>query len=81
MFLLRWNGVNPVKEAIGILLDLVVTVRMQKTQQLVNNLVSEEALELIGFYDGEHEPEAKVFPDFWDKMTGKTFASGSCSPS
>ncbi|MDY6296995.1 MAG: hypothetical protein SPL50_01675 [Alloprevotella sp.] len=45
---------------------------MQKTQQLVNNPVSEEALELTGFYDGEHEPDAKVFPDFKDKMTGTT---------
>ena len=26
VFLLRWNGVYPVKEAIGILLDLVVAV-------------------------------------------------------
>ena len=32
---------------------MYITVRMQKTQQLVNNPVSEEALELIGFYDGE----------------------------
>ena len=47
-------------------------MRKQKTQQLVNNPVSEEALELIGFYDGEHEPDAKVFPDFKDKMTGTT---------
>ena len=51
---------------------MYITVRMQKTQQLVNNPVSEEALELIGFYDGEHEPDAKVFPDFKDKMTGTT---------
>ena len=36
------------------------TPRMQKTQQLVNNPVSEEALELINFYDGEHEPDAKI---------------------
>jgi len=51
---------------------MYITVRMQKTQQLVNNPVSEEALELIGFYDGEHEPDVKVFPDFRDKMTGTT---------
>lgn len=51
---------------------MYITVRMQKTQQLVNNPVSEEALELIGFYDGEHEPDAKVFPDFKEKMTGTT---------
>ena len=33
---------------------------------------AEEALELIGFYDSRHEPDAKVFPDFKDKMTGTT---------
>lgn len=49
-----------------------ITVRMQKTKQLVNNPISEEALELIGFYDGEHDPDALVFEGFKDKLTGTT---------
>ena len=49
---------------------MYISVRMQKTKQIVNNPVSNEALELIGFYDCAHEPEAKVFPGFKDGMTG-----------
>ena len=64
---LTWKKIQPYGDG-----GMYITVRMQKTQQLVNNPVSEEALELIGFYDGEHEPDAKVFPDFKDKMTGTT---------
>lgn len=62
---LTWKKIQPYGDG-----GMYITVRMQKTQQLVNNPVSEEALELIGFYDGGHEPDAKVFPDFKDKMTG-----------
>ena len=64
---LTWKKIQPYGDG-----GMYITVRMQKTQQLVNNPVSEEALELIGFYDREHEPDAKVFPDFKDKMTGTT---------
>ena len=64
---LTWKKIQPYGDG-----GMYITVRMQKTQQLVNNPVSEEALELIGFYDGEHEPDVKVFPDFKDKMTGTT---------
>ena len=64
---LTWKKIQPYGDG-----GMYITVRMQKTQQLVNNPVSEEALELIGFYDGEHEPDAKVFFDFKDKMTGTT---------
>ena len=64
---LTWKKIQPYGDG-----GMYITVRMQKTQQFVNNPVSEEALELIGFYDGEHEPDAKVFPDFKDKMTGTT---------
>ena len=64
---LTWKKIQPYGDG-----GMYITVRMQKTQQLVNNPVSEEALELIGFYDGEHEPDAKVFSDFKDKMTGTT---------
>ena len=64
---LTWKKIQPYGDG-----GMYITVRMQKTQQLVNNPVSEEALELIGFYDGEHEPDTKVFPDFKDKMTGTT---------
>lgn len=62
---LTWKKIQPYGDG-----GMYITVRMQKTQQFVNNPVSEEALELIGFYDGEYEPDAKVFPDFKDKMTG-----------
>ena len=64
---LTWKKIQPYGDG-----GMYITVRMQKTQQLVNNPVSEEALELICFYDGEYEPDAKVFPDFKDKMTGTT---------
>ena len=64
---LTWKKIQPYGDG-----GMYITVRMQKTQQLVNNPVSEEALELIGFYDGGHEPDTKVFPDFKDKMTGTT---------
>jgi integrase len=62
---LTWKQIQPYGDG-----GMYISVRMQKTQQLVNNPISEEALELIGFYDGGHEPDAKVFPDFKDKMTG-----------
>ena len=64
---LTWRKIQPYGDG-----GMYVSVRMQKTQQLVNNPISEEALELIGFYDGEHNPDDKVFPDFKDKMTGTT---------
>ena len=64
---LAWKKIQPYGDG-----GMYITVRMQKTQQLVNNPVSEEALELIGFNDGEHEPDEKVFPDLKDKMTGTT---------
>ena len=63
---LTWEKIQPYGDG-----GMYITVRMQKTQQLVNNPVSDEALELIGFNDEtEHEPTAKVFPGFKDKMTG-----------
>ncbi|MDO4215286.1 MAG: site-specific integrase [Bacteroidales bacterium] len=62
---LTWKKIQPYGDG-----GMFITMRMQKTQQLVNNPISEEALELIGFYDGEHNPEDKVFPEFKDKMTG-----------
>lgn len=61
---LMWNKIQPYGDG-----GMYITVRMQKTKQLVNNPVSEEALELIGFHEREHEPDAKVFHDFKDKMT------------
>ena len=62
---LTWKKIQPYGDG-----GMFITVRMQKTQQLVNNPISEEALELIGFYDDEHNPDDKVFPEFKDKMTG-----------
>ena len=43
---------------------------LQEAKQLINNPVSTEALELIGFYDKEanRQPTDKVFPNLKDKM-------------
>lgn len=49
-----------------------ISVRMQKTKDIVNNPLSDEALDLIGFFDGEHNPDELVFAGFKDKMTGTT---------
>lgn len=59
---LTWNRIQPYGDG-----GMYISVRMQKTKQIVNNPVSNEALELIGFYDCAHEPEAKVFPGFKDE--------------
>jgi hypothetical protein len=44
---------------------------MQKTQQLVNNPISNEALDLINFYDEDEsrKPTDKVFTGFNDSLT------------
>ena len=44
---------------------------MQKTKELVNNPISNEALELIGFNDGDEnrKPTDKVFVGFNDSLT------------
>lgn len=44
---------------------------MQKTKELVNNPISDEALELIGFNDddGNRKPTDKVFIGFNDSLT------------
>lgn len=41
---LTWNKLQPYGDG-----GMFITVRMQKTQQLIKNPISEEALELIGF--------------------------------
>lgn len=53
-----WNKLQPYGDE-----GMFITVRMQKTQQLIKNPISEEALELIGFYDEdpERKPTDKVF--------------------
>ncbi len=56
---LTWEMIQP--EADG---TLYITIRMQKTQDIIHNPIGEEALELIG------EPgTGLVFPYFRDKMT------------
>ncbi len=52
---------------------MFITVRMQKTQLLFKNPISEEALELIGFYDEnpERKPTDKVFAGLKNYMTQK----------
>ena len=50
---------------------MYVTLRMQKTKELVNNPISNEALELIGYNDGDEnrKPTDKVFVGFNDSLT------------
>ena len=63
---LTWDKIQPYGDG-----GMYITLRMQKTQQLVNNPVSNEALELIGFYDDDdsRNPAGKVFEGFTDKLT------------
>ncbi|MCR5817866.1 MAG: site-specific integrase [Prevotella sp.] len=63
---LTWEKIQPYGDG-----GMYVTLRMQKTQQLVNNPISNEALDLIGFYDKDEErqPTDKVFAGFNDSLT------------
>lgn len=45
---------------------MYVTVRMQKTKDIIHNPISEEVLELI---DYNPDKRGLVFPDFRDKLT------------
>ena len=65
---LTWNKIQPYGDG-----GMFITVRMQKTKQLIKNLISEEALELIGFYDedADRKPTDKVFVGLRDCMTQK----------
>ncbi len=56
---LRWEHIQPYGDG-----GMYVTLRMQKTQQLVNNPISDEAMELIG-----ERSTGLVFVGFHDKMT------------
>ncbi|MGM9697379.1 MAG: site-specific integrase [Prevotella sp.] len=63
---LTWDRIQPYGDG-----GMYVTLRMQKTQQLVNNPISNEALNLIGFYDNYEgrQPTDKVFKGFNDSLT------------
>ena len=63
---LTWEKIQPHGDG-----GMYITLRMQKTQQLVNNPVSNEALELIGFYDEDENRKStdKVFAGFNDSLT------------
>ena len=65
---LTWNKIQPYGDG-----GMFITVRMQKTKQLIKNPISEEALELIGFYDedADRKPTDKVFVGLRDCMTQK----------
>ena len=65
---LTWNKIQPYGDG-----GMYVTVRMQKTKQLIKNPVSEEALELIGFYDKDEnrKPTDRVFEGLTVSMTQK----------
>ena len=56
---LEWTHIQPYGDG-----GMYVTLRMQKTKELVNNPISDEALELIG-----GSGTGKVFEGFTDKMT------------
>ncbi|MCQ2300792.1 MAG: site-specific integrase [Bacteroidales bacterium] len=60
---LRWENIQPYGDG-----GMYVTLRMQKTKELVNNPISREALELAG-YDKDSPKTGLVFPGFKDKMT------------
>ena len=63
---LTWNKIQPYGDG-----SMYITLRMQKTKELVNNPISNEALELIGFNDGDEnrKPTDKVFVGFNDSLT------------
>lgn len=62
---LTWEEIQPYGDG-----SMYVSVRMQKTKQLIKNPISNEALDLIGFYnDEDRDPTDKVFKGFKDKMT------------
>jgi len=65
---LTWENIQPYGDG-----GMYVTLRMQKTKELVNNPISDEALELIGFYNEykNRMPTDKVFVGFADKLTQK----------
>ena len=65
---LTWNKLQPYGDG-----GIYVSVRMQKTKQIINNPISEEALELIGFYDKDEnrKPTDKVFAGLKNYMTQK----------
>lgn len=76
---LTWDKIQPYGDG-----GLHIKVRMIKTGQWVDNPVSKEALELIGYYNDnnnndnnsdnmndERKPTDKVFPSFKDSMTNK----------
>ena len=62
---LTWDKIQPYGNG-----GMYITVRMQKTKQLIKNPISEEALELIGFYDEDEnrQPTDRVFPGLKGSM-------------
>ena len=63
---LTWEKIQPYGDG-----GMYITLRMQKTTELVNNPVSNEALDLIGYYDedAERQPTDLVFKGFNDSLT------------
>lgn len=63
---LTWDKIQPYGDG-----GMYITLRMQKTKELVDNPVSIEALELIGYYDddGKRKPTDHVFKHFYDSLT------------
>jgi len=61
---LKWDNIQPYGSG-----GLYITVRMQKTQEIVHNPISREALDLIDYYEGDHDPKDLVFPGLATKNT------------
>lgn len=61
---LTWNNLQPYGDG-----SIYIKLRMQKTKQFVNNPVSSEALELIGYGRESNVPEGLVFPGMKVSLT------------
>lgn len=54
---LTWGKIQPYGNN-----EMHVHTRMKKTHEIINNPVSKEALELIGYEEGKHNPQERVLP-------------------
>ena len=61
---LTWDNLQPYGDG-----SIYIKLRMQKTKQFVNNPVSSEALELIGYGREGNVPEGLVFPGMKVSLT------------
>ena len=55
---LTWGKIQPYGNN-----EMHVHTRMRKTHEIINNPISKEALDLIGYEEGRHNPDDRVLPD------------------